>query len=34
MDLEKLFNKFNSDKINHQYHKIYHSYFNSLKLKV
>ena len=33
MDLEKLFNKFNSDKINHQYHKIYHSYFNSLKLK-
>ena len=33
MDLEKLFNKFKSDKVNHQYHKIYHSYFNKLKLK-
>jgi len=33
MDLEKLFKKFNSDKINHQYHKVYHSYLNSLKSK-
>ena len=33
MNLEKLFKKFSSDKFNHQYHQIYHSYLNKLRLK-
>ena len=33
MNLEKLFKKFSSDKFNHQYHKVYHSYLYSLRSK-
>lgn len=33
MHLEKLFNKFSSDKFEHQYHKIYEKYLNNLKSK-